>query len=134
MATADPGNASVSRRAYFYALPYPLPPSTPVPYSLGLPSRNPLNLPETPLEPTHTLVLTSARKQFVDIRVFKPILPEHPELPNAGGPRERYVGLCTLVYICKAPTMRTSKLRIVALPYVPPVPELSDIIYTCARD
>ena len=93
MATSDPANASISRRAYFYALPYPLPPSTPVPYSLGLPSKNPLDLPEKPLEPTHTLVLTSTRKQFVDIRVYKPIRSGQPELPNEGGPRERYVAL-----------------------------------------
>ena len=91
MSTTDPSNASISRRAYFYPLPHPLPYSTPVPYTFGLPETNPLNLPATPMEPTHTLVLTSTRKAFVDIRIFKPTHPDEPELPNEGGPRERYV-------------------------------------------
>ncbi|KAF1974757.1 hypothetical protein BU23DRAFT_531126 [Bimuria novae-zelandiae CBS 107.79] len=89
MTTTDPANTSISRRDYFYPLPHPLVPGTPVPYSLGLPTTNPLNLPEKPVEPTHTLVLTSSRKQFVDVRVFRPILPLDPELPNEGGPRAR---------------------------------------------
>ena len=89
MTSPDPANASISRRTYFYPLPWPLPPGTPVPYSLGLPNNNSLSLPETPFEPTHTLVLTSTRKQFVDIRVYKPILPEDPETPNEGGTRIR---------------------------------------------
>ncbi|KAJ4305516.1 hypothetical protein N0V90_001047 [Kalmusia sp. IMI 367209] len=84
----SPSNASISRREYLYPLPHPLPPGTPVPYSTGLPAVNPLNLPPHPVEPTHTLVLTSTRKQFVDIRVFKPILPEDPELPNEGAPED----------------------------------------------
>ena len=82
-------NASISRRDYFYPLPHPLPPGTPVPYSLGLPSTNPLGLPEKPVEPTHTLVLTSTRKEFVDVRVFKEVWADDKEKPNEGGPRER---------------------------------------------
>ncbi|KAJ4350131.1 uncharacterized protein N0V89_008752 [Didymosphaeria variabile] len=85
----NPTNASISHRTYFYPLPHPLPPGTPIPYSPGLPNQNPLNLPETPVEPTSSLVLTSTTKQFVDIRVFKPVMREDPELPNEGGPRVR---------------------------------------------
>ncbi|KAL5399619.1 hypothetical protein PMIN04_001412 [Paraphaeosphaeria minitans] len=88
-ADPNPTNASISHRTYFYPMPYPLPPGTPIPYSPGLPSRNTLDLPATPVEPTSSLVLTSTTKQFVDIRVVKPILKEDPELPNEGGPRAR---------------------------------------------
>jgi hypothetical protein len=88
---SSPANASISHRLYFYPLPHPLPPGTPIPYTPGLPTQNPLDLPETPVEPTSSLVLTSTTKQFVDIRVFKPILEEDPELPNEGGPRARRV-------------------------------------------
>lgn len=89
MAESSPSNASISRRDFFYPLPYPLPPNTPIPYAINLPARNPLRLLEKPLEPTHTLVLTSTRKQFVDVRIFKRLRVEEPELPNEGGPRER---------------------------------------------
>ncbi|KAK7192789.1 hypothetical protein DPSP01_011212 [Paraphaeosphaeria sporulosa] len=88
-ADPNPANASISHRTYFYPLPHPLPPGTPIPYSAGLPSQNPLDLPATPVEPTSSLVLTSTTKQFIDVRVFKPILEEDPELPNEGGPRAR---------------------------------------------
>lgn len=88
-AAADPHNASISIRSYIYFLPYPMPPDTPIPYTPGLPSRNPLNYPPTPFEPTHTLVLTSSSKSFVDIRILRPLTPHEPELPNNGGPRAR---------------------------------------------
>lgn len=81
--------ASISIRDYIYYLPYPLPAGTPVPYTPGLPSKNPLNGPPQPLEPTSTLVLTSPSKSFVDLRIFKPIAPADAPLPNDGGHRER---------------------------------------------
>ena len=77
--------ANISIREYIYFLPYPLPPGTPVPYSIGLPDTNPLNLPSHQFEPTSTLVLTSPMSNFVDIRLFKPFEDDHVnELPNQG--------------------------------------------------
>jgi len=62
-----------------------------VPYTPGLPDRNPLDYPAQPFEPTSTLVLTSPAKTFVDVRVLKPVGKgeDGSELPNEGGPRER---------------------------------------------
>jgi hypothetical protein len=74
--TPDPSkSANISVRKYIYLLPYPLPPKTPVPYSIHLPAKNPLNLPPTLFEPTTTLVLTSPLNTFVDLRFFKPLVP-----------------------------------------------------------
>lgn len=78
------GSANISIREYIYFLPHPLPSGTPIPYTPGLPSTNPLNLPPHPFEPTNTLVLTSPRKTFVDLRYLKPIDPASPPLPNHG--------------------------------------------------
>ena len=81
--------ANISVREYIYFLPYPLPPGTPVPYSTGLPHNNPLNLPSHQFEPTSTLVLTSPKCKFVDIRFFKPLQEgDETALPNKGE-RER---------------------------------------------
>lgn len=76
--------ANISVREYIYFLPYPLPPGTPIPYSTGLPDTNPLNLPAHQFEPTSTLVLTSPKNTFIDIRLFKPINPSDTPLPNKG--------------------------------------------------
>ncbi|KAH7077539.1 hypothetical protein BKA63DRAFT_267492 [Paraphoma chrysanthemicola] len=76
------GAANISIREYIYFLPYPLPPHTPVPYSIHLPAKNPLNLPPHQFEPTSTLVLTSPLNTFVDIRLFKPTQPGQSALPN----------------------------------------------------
>ncbi|KAH7088074.1 hypothetical protein FB567DRAFT_523635 [Paraphoma chrysanthemicola] len=76
------GTANISVREYIYFLPYPLPPHTPVPYSIHLPAKNPLNLPPHQFEPTSTLVLTSPLNTFVDIRLFKPTQPGHSALPT----------------------------------------------------
>jgi hypothetical protein len=88
----SPSNASISVRDYIYILPHPLPQGTPVPYTPGLPDRNPLHYPPHPFEPTSTLVLTSPARIFVDVRVLKPVKKgeelEHG-LPNVGGPKER---------------------------------------------
>ncbi|KAH0559921.1 hypothetical protein GP486_003559 [Trichoglossum hirsutum] len=46
-------------------------------------------LPDEAIEPTSTLVLTSHRQHFVDLRIFKPLGPGEPELPNEGGPFTR---------------------------------------------
>jgi hypothetical protein len=74
--TPDPSkSANISVRKYIYLLPYPLLPKTPVPYSIHLPAKNPLNLPPTLFEPTTTLVLTSPLNTFVDLRFFKPLVP-----------------------------------------------------------
>jgi hypothetical protein len=74
--SADPAkSANISIRTYIYFLPYPLPPNTPVPYSIHLPAKNPLNLPPTLFEPTSTLVLTSPCNTFVDLRFLKPTTP-----------------------------------------------------------
>jgi hypothetical protein len=81
--------ASISIREYIYLLPYPLPQNTPIPYTPNLPSTNPLNLPTTLFEPTSTLVLTSPRKTFVDLRFFKPRDAGESELPNRGDERDR---------------------------------------------
>jgi hypothetical protein len=79
--SVDPAkSANISIRTYIYLLPYPLPPNTPVPYSIHLPSQNPLNLPTTLFEPTSTLVLTSPRNTFVDLRFLKPTTPS-PNTP-----------------------------------------------------
>ncbi|KAF2761239.1 hypothetical protein EJ05DRAFT_497789 [Pseudovirgaria hyperparasitica] len=40
-------------------------------------------------EPTHTLVLTSLRHQFIDIRIFKATEKDEPYLPNEGSPMSR---------------------------------------------
>ncbi|OAL49742.1 hypothetical protein IQ07DRAFT_511672 [Pyrenochaeta sp. DS3sAY3a] len=83
----DPSTANISVREYIYFLPYPLPPGTPVPYSTGLPERNPLGLPPQQFEPTSTLVLTTPLRTFVDVRVFKPLSRDDPAaLPNHGQP------------------------------------------------
>ncbi|KAF2133444.1 hypothetical protein P153DRAFT_332231 [Dothidotthia symphoricarpi CBS 119687] len=77
--------ANISIREYIYFMPYPLPKGTPIPYTVGLPDKNPLNLPPKPFEPTSTLVLTSPNHTFVDIRFFKPMRPgEETLLPNRG--------------------------------------------------
>ncbi|KAJ4382378.1 hypothetical protein N0V86_002713 [Didymella sp. IMI 355093] len=78
------GAANISIREYIYFLPHPLPPKTPIPYTPGLPSINPLELSSTPLEPTSTLVLTTPRKAFVDLRYLKPTSPSESALPNHG--------------------------------------------------
>ncbi|KAL6711184.1 hypothetical protein ACN47E_005715 [Coniothyrium glycines] len=80
-----PAEPNISIREYIYFLPYPLPPGTPVPYSTGLPSHNPLNLPPHQFEPTSTLVLTTPLKTFLDIRLYKLPSPSFaPSLPNTG--------------------------------------------------
>ncbi|KAF2819017.1 hypothetical protein CC86DRAFT_149914 [Ophiobolus disseminans] len=82
--TVSPASsASVSIRQYIYLMPYPFPKIAPVPYSIHLPSKNPLNLPTRPYEPTSTLVLTSPLKTFVDLRFFKPTSAHETPLPNA---------------------------------------------------
>jgi hypothetical protein len=86
---ASPSNASISIRDYIYFLPYPLPPGTPVPYTVGLPNVNPLNYPPQAFEPTSTLVLTSPAKTFVDVRILKPVRAGEVGLPNDGGHWER---------------------------------------------
>jgi hypothetical protein len=74
IASAGPGKtANISVRTYIYFLPYPLPTKTPIPYTTGLPSQNPLKLPTSLFEPTSTLVLTSPRNTFVDLRFLKPL-------------------------------------------------------------
>ncbi|KAF9697218.1 hypothetical protein EKO04_004681 [Ascochyta lentis] len=78
------GSANISLREYIYYLPHPLPAGTPTPYTPGLPSKNPLNLPPHPFEPTHTLVLTSPGRSFVDLRYLKPQHAGDSDLPNAG--------------------------------------------------
>jgi hypothetical protein len=71
--TPDPSNsANISIRKYIYLLPYPLAPKTRVPYSIHLPAKNPLDLPTVLFEPTSTLVLTSPRNTFIDLRFLKP--------------------------------------------------------------
>ncbi|KAG9379659.1 HRI1 domain containing protein [Pyrenophora tritici-repentis] len=69
---ADGNEPNISKREYIYFLPYPLPPDTEIPYSIHLPQKNPLNLPSHQFEPTSTLVLTSPKRIFVDIRIYKP--------------------------------------------------------------
>ncbi|KAJ4330211.1 hypothetical protein N0V87_010193 [Didymella glomerata] len=83
-ATSPTGTANISAREYIYFLPYPIPKETPVPYTPGLSTTNPLNLPPTPFEPTSTLVLTSPGKTFVDLRYLKPVKLGESALPNAG--------------------------------------------------
>ena len=78
------GVANISVREYIYFLPYPLPPNTPVPYSIHLPDHNPLNLRLNPAEPTFVLVLTSPRGTFVDLRLFKPARTGDTALANKG--------------------------------------------------
>ncbi|KAH0542852.1 hypothetical protein FGG08_002807 [Glutinoglossum americanum] len=46
-------------------------------------------LPNEAIEPTSTLVLTSRNQHFVDLRIFKPLVPGEPDLPNEGGPLRR---------------------------------------------
>lgn len=82
--TGTCGDPNISKREYIYYLPYPLPPGTEVPYSIHLPKKNPLNLPSHQFEPTSTLVLTSPKNQFVDLRFYKPYPPHTTPLPNAG--------------------------------------------------
>ncbi|CAO2648135.1 Nn.00g090570.m01.CDS01 [Neocucurbitaria sp. VM-36] len=81
--------ANISIREYIYFLPYPLPTGTPIPYSIGLPNNNPLNLPPHQFEPTSTLVLTSPNHTFVDIRLFKPFDTSANTLSPNKGERER---------------------------------------------
>ncbi|KAL5120720.1 hypothetical protein ACEQ8H_001469 [Pleosporales sp. CAS-2024a] len=77
-ALIDPSKtANISVRTYIYFLPYPLPKNTPVPYTPNLPDKNPLNLPTTLFEPTWTLVLTSPKSTFVDLRFLKPVSLHH---------------------------------------------------------
>lgn len=83
-AQSPSGSANISIREYIYFLPHPLPSGTPVPYTPGLPSTNPLNLAAQPFEPTSTLVLTSPGRTFIDLRYLKPIGKNESELPNAG--------------------------------------------------
>jgi hypothetical protein len=78
--------ANISVREYIYFLPYPLPPHTPIPYSIHLPAKNPLHLPTTQFEPTSTLVLTSPGHVFVDLRFYKPLKPGQTPLPNTAEP------------------------------------------------
>src|SRR5690242_17864714 len=66
-----PAHPNISLRTFIYFLPHPLPPTTPVPYTPGLPHTNPLDLPRQAFEPTTTLVLTSPRGEFVDLRYLK---------------------------------------------------------------
>ncbi|KAF3048783.1 hypothetical protein E8E11_009287 [Didymella keratinophila] len=82
--TSPTGTANISIRRYIYFLPHPLPEKTPVPYTPGLPTTNPLNLPPIPFEPTSTLVLTSPGKTFVDLRYLRPVKAGETALPNAG--------------------------------------------------
>lgn len=85
--TSVEGTPNISVRVYIYFLPYPLPPDTPVPYSIHLPDKNPLNLPSHQFEPTSTLVLASPKRTFVDIRLYKPFRKDSPSaLPNQGEP------------------------------------------------
>lgn len=86
--TQPVGVANISIREYIYFLPYPLPPNTPVPYSIHLPGQNPLNYPPHQFEPTSTLVLTSPCNTFIDVRLYKPMRPGESALPNKGE-RER---------------------------------------------
>jgi hypothetical protein len=65
-------DANISVRKYIYILPWPLPDNTLIPFSTNIPTPNPLG-PGTPSEPTSTLVLTSPRSTFVDLRFFKPL-------------------------------------------------------------
>lgn len=78
------GTANISIREYIYFLPHPIPAQTPIPYTPGLPTTNPLNLPPTPFEPTSTLVLTSPGKTFVDLRYLRPVKAGEAVLPNTG--------------------------------------------------
>lgn len=85
--TLENGNEpNISKREYIYFLPYPLPPGTDTPYSIHLPEKNPLNLPSRQFEPTDTLVLTSPKRTFVDIRIYKPfnVANALKPLPNDG--------------------------------------------------
>ncbi|KAF2658011.1 hypothetical protein K491DRAFT_690565 [Lophiostoma macrostomum CBS 122681] len=84
--SSPPGAANISTRDYIYLLPYPLPPGSPIPYTPGLPTHNPLNLPPHPAEPTSTLVLTSPSSTFLDIRINRPMHASEPLLPNDGNP------------------------------------------------
>jgi len=102
LTTPSPDAANISVREYIYFLPYPLPPGTPVPYTPGLPSHNPLDLPTICFEPTSTLVLTSPNHTFVDIRLFKPQQPTDSAsaLPNqaeAGRLEWAFAGFSTSV-------------------------------------
>ncbi|EDU51467.1 hypothetical protein PtrSN002B_000605 [Pyrenophora tritici-repentis] len=86
---ADGNEPNISKREYIYFLPYPLPPDTEIPYSIHLPQKNPLNLPSHQFEPTSTLVLTSPKRIFVDIRIYKPFTMNNAlePLPNVGEPQ-----------------------------------------------
>ncbi|KAF1829610.1 hypothetical protein BDW02DRAFT_509584 [Decorospora gaudefroyi] len=83
--TVNPAtSANISIREYIYFLPYPLPPNTPIPYSIWLPDENPLDLPPCQFEPTSTVVLTSPNRTFIDVRVYKPFNITPGLLPNQG--------------------------------------------------
>jgi hypothetical protein len=86
-----PSSASISIRDYIYYMPHPLPAGTPIPYSTGLPHKNPLGLDAQATEPTSTLVLTSPRGTFVDLRILLPLQTHAGEhaMPNTGGPQSR---------------------------------------------
>ncbi|KAF2197349.1 hypothetical protein GQ43DRAFT_444331 [Delitschia confertaspora ATCC 74209] len=75
-------NASISVRDYILYLPYPMPRDGPVPYSTHIPS-DPLDY-GSPGEPTSTLVLTSPRNTFVDLRILKTVPNTGPQTPNGG--------------------------------------------------
>ncbi|KAF2462579.1 uncharacterized protein BDR25DRAFT_127596 [Lindgomyces ingoldianus] len=82
-------SASISIRTYIAFLPHPLPQDTPIPYTPSLHITNPLNIP-LPSEPTSTLVLTTPRSTYLDIRILKPLTPTDNEpLPTRGGPTYR---------------------------------------------
>ncbi|KAJ4993975.1 hypothetical protein SVAN01_00452 [Stagonosporopsis vannaccii] len=82
--TTPPADPNISIRTFIYFLPHPLPPATPVPYTPGLPHRNPLNLPAHAFEPTSTVVVTSPGKTFVDLRYLKPRDPASASAAPAG--------------------------------------------------
>ncbi|KAH7139532.1 hypothetical protein B0J11DRAFT_46313 [Dendryphion nanum] len=88
--TPAPSSASISIRKYIYIVgPFPLPPGIPIPYTSQLHISNPLQNTYPPSEPTSTLVLTSPKSTFVDIRILKPLSTTDADLPNTGGPRFR---------------------------------------------
>lgn len=105
----DGNEPNISKREYIYFLPYPLPPGTEIPYSIHLPKKNPLDLPSHQFEPTVTLVLTSPKRTFVDIRIYKPLSTSdmHSPLPNRGEPHRlewAFAGLSSSQPITLPPT------------------------------
>lgn len=98
-----PSIPNISVREYIYFLPHPLPAGTPIPYTPGLPSTNPLLLPPHPFEPTSTLVLTSPLRTFVDLRYTLPLSPTTAP-PNAGDPSRLDWGFAGTSSTTPAPT------------------------------